>query len=209
MSTTLLFAELLIIGLQVFLWLFLLILNLIGYSWMYNFSAKVLNEWQTPLAILLLSSAYVLGIIFDRLADSLFLKWDVRLKNRILPAYLVPIGVMRFEITKDNPHLNEQFEYTRSRMRIARASGLNFGIITLLAITLINFRPQGLNQFEKIYYTISAMSVGTMLTFSAVYAWHKLMSAYFTFVKANYDHYKQKESPILISRDEGVEFLRK
>lgn len=192
MSTTLIFAELVIIGLEVALWLCILALNVFGYKWLQNIKVVQVTDWQALVMMGLLSLIYVLGILFDRVADSLFLRWDIRLRDKLLSGYAVPIGVMRFEVCKHNKHLNQQFEYTRSRMRIARASSLNFGLITLLIVIFIFTRLEGVSSAERWGYTAFTFLVGGLLTVVAIYAWYKLMVGYLTFVKANYDFCESK-----------------
>ena len=119
MNTTLLFVELLIAGTQVSVWLLMLILTLFGYSWI---QVQGITDWQSIMVVLFLAFSYTLGVVFDRFADSVFEPWNRRLKNKMMPNPPLPIVVMRFEIGKDNEYLNHQFEYTRSRMRIARLS---------------------------------------------------------------------------------------
>lgn len=193
MNTTLLFAELLIIGLQTSLWTFLLVLNVFGNSWFQVLQSTGLYNWQAVIIILLLSIFYVLGIIIDRLADLVFSRWDRRIADKIIPHPPWPISVMRFELGRDNEYLNRQFEYTRSRMRIARASSLNFGASTILVMLLILTRLQSTSATERWEYFIFTSIIGVLLTVAAIYSWHKLTRTYFGLVKANYELYNAKQ----------------
>jgi len=197
MSTTLIFAELLIIGVQTCVWLLLLGISILGYDWLQPFQSTTLINWQVPIVLVMLSVIYVVGLIFDRLADALFLNWDIRIRNKLLPNYSVPIGVMRFEVSKDNEYLNHQFEYTRSRMRVARASAINFGLITIFSVVLLFARFSGANDLERIRYIVFVVVTGLSLTLAAVFSWYKLMIAYFTFVKANYEFHTSKKTSTL------------
>jgi|YNPNPStandDraft_1061719.scaffolds.fasta_scaffold104357_2 hypothetical protein len=190
MSTTLLFAELLIIGLQATIWLSLIVVNIWGYKWLSALQAVGLSDWQTVIVVLALSFVYVLGIIIDRVADLIFSGWDKRIREKIIPNAPLPIAVMRFELGKDNEYLNRQFEYTRSRMRIARASSVNFSLITLLAIQFVLLHLQG--NPGQIGYLIFLSVFGSFLVCTTLYSWYKLERTYFGLVRANYELYVSK-----------------
>ena len=168
MGTTLLFAELLIIGVQVSVWLSLLIVDVWGYKWISALQTIALSDWQTASVVLALSFVYVLGIIFDRVADLLFLGWDKRIRDKIIPNAPLPIAVMRFERDKGNEYLNRQFEYTRSRMRITRASSINFALMTLLSILFAFIHLQDNPRQEG--YLIFLLVFGGFLVCTTLYA---------------------------------------
>ncbi|RME59686.1 hypothetical protein D6779_03705 [Candidatus Parcubacteria bacterium] len=116
----------------------------------------------------------------------------MRLKNKILPDSSIPVGVMRFKVCKGNEPLNNLFEYMRSRTRIARSSALNFGITSLLAVIFVLTRAPGLSGTERWGYAFLVLLLGGTLSLGAIYAWYRLVIAYFTFVKSNYDYYYNK-----------------
>jgi hypothetical protein len=183
MNTTLLFAELLIVGLHTGIWLFILTLCVFGYDWLLSLQFSAFSAWQTTIAILSLSIFYVLGIITDRLADRIFSRWEKRVRTKEIPNPPLPIAVMRYSVGKDNEYLNRLFEYTRTRMRIARASSVNFGLMTLF--TLIFIVINGLNFGGKGIWVgfLFVLLLGTFLTLTAVSTWHKLTRTYFGIVK--------------------------
>ncbi len=187
MNTTLLFAELLIIGLQSVIWLLLLAFNFLGFGWLQ--ALKAVSDWQTLIAVASLSVLYVLGIVIDRVADFSFYGWDCSLKNRILPGLSFSSSAVRFDISKDNEFLNRQFEYTRSRLRIARASSLNFAISTVLLVILI-VRVQAPNEAALLFFSVL---LGILLTAGSVYAWRTLAVTYYKMVKGNYDLLQSKQ----------------
>lgn len=184
MDTTLLFAGLLIAGTQVFVWLFMLILTLFGYSWI---QVQGVADWQNVAVILFLAFSYALGVVFDRFADSIFEPWNRHLKNKAIPNPLLPIAVMVFEVGKDNEFLAHQFQYTRSRMRIARASTINMGLITIIAIVFVLVRIQGMANSDKIGLCVAMLIIGACIVSLCAYAWRKLMETYLELVKASYD----------------------
>lgn len=196
MNTTLLFAELLIIGLQAGIWVFLLALNIFGVTWINQVQQTGLSDWQTIIVAILLSVFYVLGIIVDRLADAAFVLWNKKITKSIIPDPPLPIVTMRFEAGKDNEYLNRQFEYTRSRMRISRASSFNFAISTILTGVFIFARLPNVANPDKWGLFSAALIFGLFLTISSVYTWHRLTRTYLLLVKSTYAVYleEKKES---------------
>lgn len=121
MNTTLLFAEILIVGLQSGVWLIFLLFSVLGIDWFQNISA-LLKDWQTVLLAILIPLLYVMGIIIDRFSDRIFENWNERTKKSVMGNEQLSLTIMRFALGKDNEFLNQQIEYTRTKMRIARAS---------------------------------------------------------------------------------------
>ena len=70
MSTTNLFVELIVIGVGALAWIVLLVLSLFGWAWV-----PTERVFSTVALVPLLSLIYVLGIVSDRIADSLFEHW--------------------------------------------------------------------------------------------------------------------------------------
>lgn len=91
---------------------------------------------------------------------------------------------MRFQVSKDNEFLHHQFEYTRSRLRIARASALNFAITTLLAEVFVMRWLRGSPVYTSLVVFIGL--AGGLLSGLGVYTWHKLVRSYFGVISANY-----------------------
>ena len=193
MSTTLLFAELLIIGIQAGLWISLLLLNIVGFSWLPNIQFAIIADWQTLIVILLLSFLYVVGIIVDRVADTIFSKWEYRLAKEGFPERDSPLVVLRFATSKDDEHLNHQYEYNRSRMRISRSSAINFALTTIFAVLLVVVHGQSSPNGLRWNLAIAIFMLGTLLSLSAVYSWRKLMRGYVGMIRDNYMHGTQSE----------------
>jgi hypothetical protein len=136
----------------------------------------------------------MLGIIFDRVADSFFRRWDKKLRRKILPDETLKVVTMRFHLVKDNESLNHLFEYTRSRMRVVRASALNFAITTVLLVSLILIRVP--NSPEKLSYIFFTVIIGILLTIGSIFAWYHLTQTYFILVKKNWDFQTSQQNKI-------------
>jgi hypothetical protein len=127
MSTTSLFVEILIVGIEAFIWLGLLA----DIGWDLSPCVKILKEWKEYSALItmfLIALAYVLGIFIDRVADSFYKIF--RYSNKEPPA--VPVGKMRLRIMKDSEGMAKFLDYQRSRLRIARATVLNLFLTILV-----------------------------------------------------------------------------
>ncbi len=184
MSTTLLFVELLIAGIQVVVWLVLLVLSVFGFQWLSSIPRQLISEWQTLIAVLILSFVYVLGILIDRLGDLLFSKWDRKIAVRQFPNAPFAFGVLRFQLNVENVYLHQQLEYTRSRLRIARDSALNFALTTIFAeIFVIRWVPGSSRDPGLILFIALA---GVMITLLAVYTWYRLSRNYVGLIRYNY-----------------------
>lgn len=184
MSTTLLFVELLIAGFQVLVWFLILILTVFGYEWVFSIQKQNWGNWQILISATLLALVYVFGILFDRLADLIFSKWERPLAYKLFPKRAPEtFAVIRFQIAKGNDYLSNQLEYTRSRMRIARASSLNFAITTILALLFVATRLQSIPDQGKLLLFIAL--TGIFLTAMATITWYNLVRSYFGFIKAN------------------------
>lgn len=186
MSTTLLFAEFIIIGLQVLLWFFLIVLILFGHSWLKNLH---LSQWQGLGTIFILASAYTIGTLFDRLTDRIFHKWNENLKTEEYPTPHLPLVAIRYMIAKDNDYLNRLFEYTRSRMRIARATAINSPIIAIFFTVWVLFSLSQLDRKMKVLIVLVTIGFTIVLTLLAAQAWRKLMRTYMKLVKSNYQSF--------------------
>ena len=139
MSTTTLFVELLIIGFQACVWLFLVVCSTIGVNSI-NFIADKFSEYPTLTTPLVFALAYVLGIFFDKLAKWLLEEsWNggclKSLKRRIgtcnrnerRDEYQEKYAYVM--VRKGQPMTD--LAYARSKVRILRASIINIPLITL------------------------------------------------------------------------------
>lgn len=184
MSTTLLFVELLIAGFQVIVWFVLLLFSVFGYDWVFRIQTQVFNGWQLLLSVIALAFVYVLGILFDKLADIIFSKWDRAIGEKRFGKNAPYVFARdRFQIGRDNTQLYHHFEYIRSRLRIARASSVNFAITTIMAVIFVVTRLQNIpNLFVLLFFIIV---VGCLLTYLAVLTWYKLSNTYCGIIYAN------------------------
>ncbi|MBD2465132.1 hypothetical protein H6G89_29425 [Oscillatoria sp. FACHB-1407] len=130
MSTTELFVELIIIGMGSAIWIFLLIGSIFGLSWID--SNQLLS---LPALIPFLALTYVVGIVFDRIADTLFERiWAEKLFNQYYKNKTDFYDDRRIIYIHEG-RLANLLEYGRSRLRICRGWTLNL-ILILLTLNL-------------------------------------------------------------------------
>ena len=146
MNTTSLFVDLLISGIQVALWLCLLIGSVLGVD------PKLLKEikgWEVMLAAVLRKIRQPF-----HLDDS-------------------PSVMKLLTRTKDE-FLSRYFEYVRIRIRISRSSTLNFGLITIFGELFILTRWQPAFGLSRWLLAILVGSLGLALTAFAFYSWYRI-----------------------------------
>lgn len=134
MTTTQLFAELLIIGIGATIWLALLLAAIFGY----RFDIGI-PKIDTSFLVVLGGLAYVLGIAVDRLARAIFSLVEKVLSKDRLP----DPEVIERHILISSEALARQIQYNRSRLRICRAWALNL-LLTLPAFVAWNLRVEAM-----------------------------------------------------------------
>ncbi|NJN87539.1 MAG: hypothetical protein HC881_16045 [Leptolyngbyaceae cyanobacterium SL_7_1] len=166
MSTTELFVELIIIGMGAAIWLFLLIASIFGVAWVD--ADKLLS---LPALIPLLSVIYVLGIVIDRVADTLFERvWG----RRLLRNYYE--NQDRFHEDRrilylQGERLANLLEYGRSRLRICRGWVLN-SVLILLSLNLFTWTSIAEPLRVQVAIVGSLFCLG--LIYGTWFSWYKL-----------------------------------
>ena len=167
MNTTSLFVELVVIGVGVLIWLLLLLVAFFGLPVMPPDNALLLATALPVLALI-----YVLGIVWDRLADVVFNRlWGRQLRDR----YYDDIGAYyddRRTILMNAPALAELLEYGRSRLRICRGWALNALLIGLTLMLVFMRQPDAAQPLSGLLLAASLASL--LLALGAWLAWRNL-----------------------------------
>ena len=174
MATTNVFAEVLIIGIETLAWIALLIFCLFGYGWI-DFS--IFN--QLAIAIPLAALTYVIGIIMDRVSDTLLAGADHRIRRGVLGESAAQLfASLRMSILAQSPYLSTDLDYLRSRLRIMRSSIINFG---LLAVSGAAFILTRLHLAPPAHYAAAAtvFLAGIILASLSHYAWRASSITYY------------------------------
>jgi 8-oxo-dGTP pyrophosphatase MutT (NUDIX family) len=132
MSTTAVVAEILIVGLEAEAWLGLLVVTIFGSAWI---DLDTASKFTPILLLLMVASAYVLGVIVDRVADTSFKwfsergvgRWSNRTFGKGSEAWLLPAReqTMRTVVMRDGGAAAAFVDYQRSRLRVARGTAVN------------------------------------------------------------------------------------
>ncbi len=191
-TTTAVFTEVLVVGLQAVAWLTLLVLALFGTEWV---DLKTIQAWTTLVTILVLATAYVLGVFVDRIADTLVL-WLVKrvqkihgqmkelglirqpptrtdVSARTAEGANVTFDRMRLEVLQKGEGMAALLDYQRSRQRVARGTILNVICATPCVLVFLTRRTDASNQ-----WCIVAAGVLLILLAAAVYANEQIFRAY-------------------------------
>ncbi|HVF86841.1 MAG TPA: hypothetical protein VM866_04595 [Pyrinomonadaceae bacterium] len=167
MSTTNLFVELIVIGVGALAWVVLLVLSVAGWQWV-----PIEKVFSTGALVPLLSIVYVLGIVSDRIADSVFESlWNDKLRRKRFPDVDDYHAARRHILTRSE-RLSDLLEYGRSRLRICRGWTLNSMLIaTSLNVFLWTRLPD-----SSLTPSLSLFGTIAFLTFAAAswYTWRKL-----------------------------------
>ena len=109
-------------GVEALIWVVLVALTIAQPSKADYQAIAKLHNWATPIAPVLLAVAYALGIVVDRVADSLFKKIFGKSSD---PADL------RLKVLARGDKVTDFLEYIRSKIRVARVTTLNLVAITV------------------------------------------------------------------------------
>lgn len=146
MGTTNLFVELVVIGIGSTIWV--LELLIIIFNWKINF-IEVSNKLNTIALIPVLAIVYLLGIITDKVSDSIAAKiWGDKCRRKILndKDYFEAITILEIKSQKSN----NAIEYSRSRIRILRGWMFQLVFITIFS-TIIIIRNRLVDGFVKVF----------------------------------------------------------
>lgn len=150
MQTTKLYVEYIVIGMEAIVWIVLLVLLIIGKSAV-TFLDYCIQNFLTSL--FMIGACYVLGLLMDRIADTLT---DGK-KKRIKSHYPIKAST---SITVWQKVKQDTFaEFTLSRIRILRSTVLNFALTGGIAMLVAAYRYHNgrLGLWSMIFFGAMAM----------------------------------------------------
>ena len=153
MKTTEIFVEQVIIG---FLVLVVIVLIGIDHPWKAWQDAGLDASATAALGVALVGAAYLLGILYDRFADTLLEDFDRH--NRLAVALdgadpEFPESKMRLAALREGGGVVEHADYLRSRLRLARAMATLAPALTLAWITHQLARDSAMWKFTVVWLT--------------------------------------------------------
>lgn len=187
MNTTALLVDILIIGIQVLIWLSGLV-----YSFVLNpkDSVVVLEKFTWLSILLILTTAYTMGIIFDYI-----IPWVLKgIESKIDKKHNKEETHKKFnviDILNSNPETHEYLDNHFSRLRIARATLFNLPLITISLIVLM-FAPKFCFSTELLIKSIVILLLGTILTLTAYKSWVYRKIVYRKYINRAYDLIEKK-----------------
>lgn len=170
MKTTELYVEYIIIGMETLTWITLLFLTIIGDDMLQLLDYCVEKVFPT---IVLMGMCYVLGLVTDRVADGIYEKRKVKIKNEN------PIEAESSLIVWKNYDRVNYAVFTLSRIRILRSTALNSLMIAI-------FGAFYASQYQKVYHNIHMwiFAVFFAIAVGASYSHKELLRNYYKKTKA-------------------------
>jgi 8-oxo-dGTP pyrophosphatase MutT (NUDIX family) len=184
MTTTTLVIEILIAGLEVLGFLFLLLIvatpGSVCLLRMHSWAADY-KEWSTLITTLVLGLAYLTGVIVDRIAETQYRWFESTRCGQVINScwggggsywYRFPARIeeMRLRVMKDGQGIAEFINYQRTRVRIARSTVFNLAVFLVLVAACCILQRTGLE-------ALMLIAVGLALL-AATYASELLNRAY-------------------------------
>lgn len=195
MATTAIFAEILIIGFQAIVWLALLSMTILGTP---RIDLNLLKGWETLIGLLVLAVAYTLGIVVDRVADSVFDRFDQRLRKDFVPASPPSVHEMRLQVLAESEGMAGFLNYARSRVRIARSTAFNLVLIIVTAVLWIVTGPVGGSSKTTLLIFVVLVGVGVLSL--TVFAWVRITKTYYLRVVQAYRIVRDKDGRMEVTR---------
>ena len=174
MSSTALFIEILITGLEAVVWLGFLLGCLFGIRW-FVFISTSFEVAQALSTTFLIGNIYVIGIIIEEVSDALFEPWSDRLK-----ASLNKGGMSNYNKIQDHVYSHysikgdDQLGYMRSRRRILRASAFNIGLTIIFSTIFIWTRLPNIDSQSKISLSVFIVTTGILGTWLSLFAYKRI-----------------------------------
>ncbi len=186
MKTTQLIIEHLIAGIQMMIWLLLLVLSVTG---MEGFSLSELGINDTVALSIAVAFVYPLGIIIDNMADLLLKKQEKKIRQSI------PGGAQsmrRLLILLKDASTEEQFSYIRMRIRISRSACLNFFMLSLALLAFTIFQLGDHAHFSNLI--VLELVAGAVLVFLSYYSWYLLTKSCYGKLARRYEEIEAEKT---------------
>lgn len=169
MTTTAVFAEIIVVGLEAEAWIALVLLAIWGTGWV---ELDALDPWSALVTILVLATAYVLGIIVDRIADKLVTEVAKRLaKQPAKPE--VEFEEQRLKVLDKSEGMAKFLDYQRSRQRVARGTIVNAACAIPAVLAFLWARTDA-----SAWWIAGGTASAALVLAGAVYANERIYGAY-------------------------------
>lgn len=191
MSTTAVFVELLIIGLESLVWLSLLISSLFGLGWMTTISATF-EKVGVFATITVIGLAYVVGIVVDEICDSLIEPWAKRIRDSVQSDTKLKMWDVQAYVFSHSEVATSQLGYMRSRLRILRSSIFNIALVVVFALVFLWTRAV-ITVDLKAALTWFISIVGLLSVSCALFVYRRITLSYWLRTLGIYKSLKREE----------------
>lgn len=164
METTKMYIELIVVGLETFVWICMFLVDIVGNK-IISVLEKILNNFSVSL--LLIGILYVIGVLIDRLTDIIFQKFENKIRKES------GLQAKTSFIIWKKYNLENFSDYTRSRIRILRASTIN---IPLIMLSLVWYVFIFYKQFSVIIYIYF---IGMLFMYASWKGYKKSLKTYY------------------------------
>jgi len=181
MNTAAILVEILVIGFQVTIWLFLLITSIFGNE---MFDIDGIKKMSTLLTIVSIPIFYTLGVMFDVLFYSKIMsKIEKRISKKLLDDKDdISLLNMVVQCYAKNGDIVKLISERLGRLRLARASSFNIVIITISILIFI----KSIYSEIKIEIYIAVLFFGIISSIAVIFSWIKLYKNYVILVRECY-----------------------
>ena len=181
MGTTLIFAEILIIGIQCVSWVLLLIFSIFGYGCIKP-GLTLLSKWTAITSITFIAFSYTFGIIFDRLFDAVTKIYEPAKIILAIPWVQKKasdsIGSNRPQSSLIAGTLANDTIYLISRLRIARSTFFNLSLLFLSTIIFYLTQLNNISPNFRWKLWITTLVVGFTLVICSLISYSMSLKTY-------------------------------
>lgn len=191
MSTTTVFVEILVIGLEALVWIALLASSMFGLDWLSNLAGAFKNA-ETSTTLALIGVAYFIGILMDEVCDALLEPWSAYIRKSVRKEGQPEMWDIQAYIFAHSESATEKLEYVRSRVRVCRSSIFNVVLATVFALTLCWTQSSVMCSLPCLG-RLNIAFVGIILTAGAAFVFWRLERAYWLRAQLVYKHLRANE----------------
>ncbi len=176
MSTTMLFAELLIVGLQAVVWMALLVGAFVGpqgFRWV----ACVFRNAGVPTTIGVMAIGYVAGVILDEFYESLIDPWAKHLRDGCRENGIPEMWAVQAHVFVKSTTGTSQLEYMRSRIWIVRSSIFNFFLIAVFSLVYLGIQVDSSEAWRTGAIIFTAIA-GLLSVPISIFVYSRLVKSY-------------------------------
>lgn len=160
LDASIIVSELVLIGFQVLIWVFLLVLTIFGYDWL---DLEGLKAWSGQLSVGLVGVAYMFGLIFDKAVGSLPYRWVLSGSHLTRMGDLPSPLVMRMEILARKPEIYGVLERRINQHRLVRSTVFNLALISLAGMSFFLVQTPFTVRLFFVFLFLSIVFVGLAL----------------------------------------------